>query len=85
MSPSSCGRPAILSFLPRCYARSVRRLDPVLPLNDVTTMRRRIDDSLLIRRTPAVLAGLFATIALLLAPSGPMGSLPTRRPSGVAK
>jgi predicted permease len=62
--------PVVLAPLLRA---TVRRLDPALPLDDVTTMRGRIDDSLLIRRTPAVLAGLFATIALLLASIGAYG------------
>jgi predicted permease len=62
--------PGVLAPLLRA---SVRRLDPGLPLDDVTSMRRRIDESLMIRRTPAVLAGVFAGIALLLATIGTYG------------
>jgi predicted permease len=62
--------PLVLAPLLRA---TVRRLDPALPLDDVTSMRRRIDESLMIRRTPAVLAGVFAGIAVLLAAIGTYG------------
>jgi MacB-like periplasmic core domain/FtsX-like permease family len=53
----------------------VRGIDPDLPVSDLKTMESRIDDSLLARRTPALLTGFFATIALLLAAIGTYGVL----------
>ena len=54
---------------------TVRQIDPELPLNDVRTMQGRIDDSLVARRSPAILAGVFASVALLLAAIGTYGVL----------
>ena len=53
----------------------VRQIDPALSVNDVQSMRARIDDSLLARRSPALLAGLFSGIALLLTAIGTYGVL----------
>lgn len=53
----------------------VLRLDPNLPIADFETMQNRIDDSLVTRRSPALLAGLFAAVALLLASVGTYGVL----------
>jgi predicted permease len=53
----------------------VRRLDPGLPLIDFKPMQTRIDDSLVTRRSPAVLAAVFAGVALLLAGIGIYGVL----------
>ena len=53
----------------------VLRLDPNLPIADFKTMQNRIDDSLVTRRSPALLAGLFAVVALLLASVGTYGVL----------
>jgi predicted permease len=53
----------------------VRQLDPGLPLVDFKPMRTRIDDSLVTRRSPAVLAAVFAGVALLLAGIGVYGVL----------
>jgi ABC-type antimicrobial peptide transport system permease subunit len=53
----------------------VRQLDPRLPLADFKPMQRRIDDSLVTRRSPAVLAAVFAGVALLLAGIGVYGVL----------
>jgi predicted permease len=53
----------------------VRQLDPGLPLVDFKPMQRRIDDSLVTRRSPAVLAAVFAGMALLLAGIGVYGVL----------
>lgn len=50
-------------------------LDPELPLDNIRVMQDRIDDSLLARRSPAVLAGIFAAVALLLAAIGTYGVL----------
>ena len=53
----------------------IRRLDPQMPLNDFRSMRSRIDDSLVMRRSPAILATVFAAVALLLAAIGIYGTL----------
>jgi predicted permease len=53
----------------------VRRIDPDLPVNDVSTMEARVTDSLADRRTPALLAVLFSGIALLLTAIGSYGVL----------
>jgi predicted permease len=56
--------------------RSVlRNIDPELPLSDVKTMTSRIDDSVAGRRTPLLLAGIFAGIAIMLAAVGIYGVL----------
>ena len=56
-------------------ARVVREVDPGLPLDGVRTMDARISDSLVARRSPALLAGIFAGVALLLAAVGTYGVL----------
>jgi predicted permease len=53
----------------------VRAIDPNLPLDDVRSMDTLIADSLVTRRTPALLATIFAAIALLLAAIGTYGVL----------
>jgi hypothetical protein len=53
----------------------VRAIDPELPVNDLRSMEVRIADSLIVRRSPALLAGLFAAVALLLAAIGTYGVL----------
>lgn len=53
----------------------VLQLDPALPVDDLKAMQTRIDDSLVARRSPAVLAGIFAGVALLLAAIGTYGVL----------
>jgi predicted permease len=55
--------------------QAVRRVDPELPVADVRSMQTRIADSLVARRSPAVLAGLFSGIALLLTAIGTYGVL----------
>ena len=49
--------------------------DPELAIDDVRSMDTRIAESLITRRSPAVLAGLFAGVALLLAAVGTYGVL----------
>jgi len=61
--------------LARTLQKVVRGLDPDLPLTDIRSMEARIDDSLLTRRSPAFLAGLFSAIALLLTTIGTYGVL----------
>ncbi len=55
--------------------RAVRAVDPELPVNDLRSMEARLADSLVARRSPALLAGLFAGIALLLTAIGTYGVL----------
>jgi predicted permease len=55
--------------------RVVRQIDPDLPVNDLRSMETRIADSLVARRSPALLAGLFSGIALLLTAIGSYGVL----------
>jgi predicted permease len=53
----------------------VRDTDPEIPLSDIRSMETRIDDSLVTRRSPVLLTGLFAAAALLLAAIGTYGVL----------
>jgi len=53
----------------------VRTLDPELPVNDIRSMEVRISDSLIARRSPALLVGIFAAVALLQAAIGTYGVL----------
>jgi hypothetical protein len=53
----------------------VREIDPELPINDLRSMETRIGNSLVARRSPALLAGLFSGIALLLTAIGSYGVL----------
>jgi len=55
--------------------RTVLRLDPELPVDDVRPLQSRIDESLIPRRSPTLLAGIFAAAALLLASIGTYGVL----------
>ncbi len=55
--------------------RTVRGLDPELPVNNVRSMDARIANSLTERRSPAVLAMVFGVIALLLTAIGTYGVL----------
>jgi predicted permease len=64
---------------PEAFAATLRKLvratDPELAIDDLRSMETRIDDSLITRRSPALLAGIFATVALLLAALGTYGVL----------
>jgi predicted permease len=53
----------------------VRQIDPNIPVNNLLSMDTRIADSLVARRSPALLAGLFSGIALLLTSIGTYGVL----------
>lgn len=53
----------------------VARLDPELPVDDLRSVEARIDDSLVARRSPALMALVFAGTALLLAAVGTYGLL----------
>ena len=67
------------SVAPAAFAgtlrRVVRSLDPDLPVNDVRSMDAMIGDSLVARRSPAVLAGLFSCLAVLLTAVGIYGAV----------
>ena len=54
---------------------STRQIDPELAVADVQTMDDRIAESLLTQRSPALLAGIFSGIALLLIAIGTYGVL----------
>jgi predicted permease len=53
----------------------VRNVDSELPVSDIRSMETRIADSLVARRSPALLAGLFSGVALLLTAIGTYGVL----------
>jgi predicted permease len=53
----------------------VRQVDADVPVSDVRSMDTRIADSLVVRRSPALLAALFSGIALLLTSVGTYGVL----------
>lgn len=55
--------------------KTVRGMDPELPLNNLRTMDARIADSLIVRRSPAMLAAVFSALALLLTVLGTYGVL----------
>jgi hypothetical protein len=55
--------------------RVVRSIDPELAVTNVQTMENRISDSLLTRRSPALLALLFALLAIILTAVGTYGVL----------
>jgi predicted permease len=54
-------------------ARVVREADSDVPLTNLRTMEVRVSDSLSARRTPALMAGVFAATALFLATFGLYG------------
>lgn len=54
---------------------AVRQLDPALVVNDIQSMNHRISASLLDRRSPALLSGIFSALALLLVAVGTYGVL----------
>ena len=64
---------------PEAFAGTLRKLvraaDPVLAIDKIRSMETRIADSLMARRSPALLAGIFAGVALLLAAIGTYGVL----------
>ena len=53
----------------------MRATDPELAIDDIRSMDTRIAESLIARRSPALLAGIFAGVALLLAAIGTYGVL----------
>jgi predicted permease len=61
--------------LAEAVRKAVLQLDPNLPIYDLRPLQTRIDDSLVARRSPAVLASIFAAVALLLSAIGTYGVL----------
>ncbi len=55
--------------------QAVAQCDPGMPIDDLRPVQSRIDDGLVARRSPAVLAAVFAGVALLLASLGTYGVL----------
>jgi predicted permease len=55
--------------------KTVLALDSSLPVNDIKPMQAWVDESVLSRRSPAILAGIFAGVALVLAAIGTYGVL----------
>jgi predicted permease len=64
---------AVPEALGRTLESVVRQIDPELAVSDLRSMDDRIADSLLVRRFPALLAGLFSGMALLLTVIGTYG------------
>ena len=64
---------------PEAFAETLRKLvraaHPDLAFDNVRSMEARIEESLVARRSPALLAGIFAGVALLLAAIGTYGVL----------
>ncbi|MFL6537877.1 MAG: ABC transporter permease [Chthoniobacterales bacterium] len=64
---------------PDAFAETLRKLvratDPNLAIDNIRSMDTRVADSLVTRRSPALLAGIFAGVALLLASIGTYGVL----------
>jgi predicted permease len=64
---------------PEAFAETLRKLvratHPELAFDNIRSMETRITDSLIARRSPALLAGVFAGVALLLAAIGTYGVL----------
>jgi len=53
----------------------MRKIDPELSVDDIRPMDSRIADSLVVRRSPALLAAVFSGLALLLTAIGTYGVL----------
>jgi len=64
---------------PEAFAETLRKLvraaNPDLAIDNLRSMDTRIAESLITRRSPAMLAGIFASVALLLAAIGTYGVL----------
>ncbi|EDY85177.1 efflux ABC transporter, permease protein [Verrucomicrobiia bacterium DG1235] len=67
------------AMAPEAISDSLREvvlgIDPELPVDDVRLMQDRIDDTTIVHRSPAILVGIFAGAALLLAAIGTFGVL----------
>jgi predicted lysophospholipase L1 biosynthesis ABC-type transport system permease subunit len=69
---ATSGRPESLGL---ALQKLVRHIDPELPVNDLRSMDTRIADSLVAQRSPALVAGIFSLIAILLVAVGTYGVL----------
>jgi predicted permease len=69
----------LTSQRPEAFAETLRKLvratNPDLAIDNLRSMDTRIAESLIARRSPALLAGIFAAVALLLAAIGTYGVL----------
>ena len=54
---------------------AVRAIDPELPVSDIQLMQARVAESLVVRRTPALVITAFSTLAVLLTAIGTYGVL----------
>jgi predicted permease len=67
------------SLPPEALAVTLRKVfleaDPGVPVSNIRSMETRIGDSLVARRSPALLTGVFASVAVLLAAIGTYGVL----------
>jgi predicted permease len=72
LTVKASGDPLALTPLVR---RELAAIDPGMPLYSVMSMRERMEQSLVDRRTPMLLAVLFASVALFLAALGIYGVL----------
>lgn len=83
--PFAQSPPSVTTFAARSAAKEtslvgairnvIRELDPELPFYDAHTMEERIDDSLITRRSPVLLALGFGAVALFLSALGIYGVL----------
>jgi ABC-type antimicrobial peptide transport system permease subunit len=55
--------------------QELARVDPQLPLYDIRTMQERLDETLITRRSPVLLALVFGAVALFLSALGIYGVL----------
>jgi predicted permease len=55
--------------------KAILSLDADLPVDDLKPMHERVDDTLVTRRSPAILAGIFSGVALMLSAIGTYGVL----------
>jgi predicted permease len=62
------------TLIPSVQKRA-REIDPEIPIENFKTLQTYINESLIARRSPAILAGIFAGVALLLAAIGTYGVL----------
>jgi predicted permease len=72
MATRTAGEPSAIAGSIR---EQVRQIDPELPFFSVKPMQQRVDESLVGRRTPMMLAAIFGAIALFLAAIGIYGVL----------
>jgi len=72
MATRTAGDPSAMAGSIR---EQVRQIDPELPFFSVKPMQQRVEESLVNRRTPMLLASLFGAIALFLAAIGIYGVL----------